>query len=49
MRYPVVKAIPVQSGDNRETPTLQMLDFDQFLSEVRYCHQLQKDSCRAGL
>ena len=20
-----------------------------FLEEVRYCHQLQKDSCRAGL
>ena len=35
--------------DIRESPTLQMLDFDQFLSEVRYCHQLQKDSCRAGL
>lgn len=36
-------------ADNRESPTIQMLDFDQFLSEVRYCHQLQKDSCRAGL
>ena len=36
-------------ADNRESPTIQMHDFDQFLSEIRYCHQLQNDSCRAGL